>query len=155
MNTIGTLTYEVTKHLAGLLSPLVGQCSHHIKNLVEFVNFLETVQSWHQLTCLSVFILFHSIHIPIHDTLLLLRPLFTEQVVRLFLFVLTSSYFLCDGVSYEQIAGVAMESPLSPVVANFYKEAFEQLALEHALLKSMVFKCYIDDTFVVWPHGQK
>lgn len=45
---------------------------------------------------------------------------------------------------YEQVNGIAMGSPLLPVVANFYMEAFEHLALECASLKPLVFKRYID-----------
>jgi hypothetical protein len=44
--------------------------------------------------------------------------------------VLTTSYFSFNGQFYEQIDGVAMGSPLSPVIANFYMEHFEERALK-------------------------
>jgi hypothetical protein len=49
--------------------------------------------------------------------------------------------------------GVAMGSPLPPVIANFYMEDYEREALESAPLKPCCWFCYVDDTFVIWPHG--
>ena len=49
-----------------------------------------------------------------------------------FLDVLTSTYFCVDGQFFEQTDGVAMGSPLSPVIATFYMEEFEKNAIETA-----------------------
>ena len=43
---------------------------------------------------------------------------------------------------------------LSPVVANLFMEAFEERALESATLKPRLWVRYVDDTFVLWPHGE-
>ena len=40
--------------------------------------------------------------------------------------------FQWDNEFYEQTDGVAMGSPLSPVIANFYMEHFEKQALASA-----------------------
>jgi hypothetical protein len=47
-----------------------------------------------------------------------------------------------------------MESPLAPVVANFYMEHFEQQAISSAEKKPARWFRYVDDTFVVWTHGK-
>ncbi|GJQ86424.1 hypothetical protein Trydic_g10332 [Trypoxylus dichotomus] len=52
---------------------------------------------------------------------------------------LRTSYFEWDGSFYEQTDGVAMGSPLSPVVANLFMEQFEGLAIETAVNKSTVW----------------
>lgn len=54
---------------------------------------------------------------PLKETLELSKPLFSPA--------LCSTYFIYDGRYFEQADGVAMGSPLSPVVANFYMELFE------------------------------
>jgi hypothetical protein len=59
-----------------------------------------------------------------------------------------------DGQFYEQTDGVAMGSPLYPVIANFYMKDFEMKAIETATHKLACWYRYVDDTFVIWPHGQ-
>jgi hypothetical protein len=48
-----------------------------------------------------------------------------------------------------------MDSPLSPVITNFFMEDFEKTALEQAAHKPIYWFRYADDTFVIWPHGQE
>jgi hypothetical protein len=54
---------------------------------------------------------------------------------------------------YEKIDGVAMGSSLSPVIANFYMEEFEERAFDLVPHKSLCWFCYADNTFVIWPYG--
>jgi hypothetical protein len=46
-----------------------------------------------------------------------------------------------------------MGSPLSPVIANFLMEDFEDRALEQATDKPLYLFHYMDGTFVIWPYG--
>ena len=55
---------------------------------------------------------------------------------------------------YEQTSGVAMGSPLSPVVANLYMEYFEKKTLDSYPLKTREWKQFIDDTNFIWPQGR-
>jgi len=48
-----------------------------------------------------------------------------------------------------------MDSPLSPVIANFYMEDFKMKAIEKATHKPACWYRYVDDTFVIWPCGQE
>ena len=89
------------------------------------------------------------------DSLELLSQHFEDDVLALFKHILTSTYFCFDGQFYEQMEGVAMGSPLSPVVANFFLEDFEKKAIEQATHKPVCWFRYVDDTFVIWPHGQE
>ena len=47
-----------------------------------------------------------------------------------------------------------MRSPLSPVIAKIYMEGFEEEALDSATDQPSLCRwlCYVDDTFVIWPH---
>ena len=65
-------------------------------------------------------------NVPIVDSLELLSHHFEDDVLALFKHALTSKYFCFDGQFYEQSDGVAMGSPLSPVIANFFMEDFEK-----------------------------
>jgi retron-type reverse transcriptase len=94
-------------------------------------------------------------NVPIVDSLELLSHHFEDDVLALFKHVLTSTYFCFDGQFYEQTDGVAMGSPLSPVIANFFMEDFEKKATEQVVLKPVCWFRYVDDTFIIWPHGQE
>jgi hypothetical protein len=91
--------------------------------------------------------------VSIRETMSLLSRHFEEDILTLFRHVLTSSYFCFAGQFYEQIDGVAMGSPPSPVIANFYMEVFKEMALDRAPHKPLCWFRYVDDTFVIWPHG--
>jgi len=47
-----------------------------------------------------------------------------------------------------------MGSPLAPVIANFYMEHFEKQAISSAAKKPTRWYRYVDDTFMVQPHGK-
>jgi hypothetical protein len=78
---------------------------------------------------------------------------FEEDVLGLFRHGLTTSYFTFNGQFYGQTSGVAIGSPLSPAIGNFYMEDYEKAAIESATLKPRCWFRYVDDTFVIWQHG--
>jgi len=92
--------------------------------------------------------------VPVADSLSLFCQHFEDSIMALFRHVLTSTYFCYDGQVYEQTDGVAMGSPLSPVIAKFFMEDFENKALEQATHKPTCWYTYVDDTFAIWPHGR-
>jgi hypothetical protein len=53
------------------------------------------------------------------------------------------------------LSNVAMGSPLSPVTENFFMEYFEKKAIEEVTHKPVCWFRYVDDTFIIWPHGQE
>jgi hypothetical protein len=78
---------------------------------------------------------------------------FEEDVLRFFRRDLATSYFTFCGQFYRQTDVMAMGSPLSPVIANFYIEDYGKGALESAPIKPRCWFRYVGDTFVIWPLG--
>ena len=52
-----------------------------------------------------------------------------QNIVTLLEFCLKNTYFLFQGRYYEQVQGAAMGSPISPLIANLFKEECEVKAL--------------------------
>jgi hypothetical protein len=68
--------------------------------------------------------------VPLKETMDLLGRRSEEDILRLFCHVLTTSYFSFSAQFCEQIDGVAMDSPLSPVITIFCMEDFKERELD-------------------------
>ena len=55
-----------------------------------------------------------------------------DDIILLLEFCLKNTYFSFQGQFFEQAEGVAIDSPVSPIVANLYMEYLEQKALSTA-----------------------
>jgi len=155
VSNIGAPTYQLSKYLAGLLSQLIGNSAHHVKNSFQFVQVLESLRVQPEDLVVSFDVVSLFTNVPIVDSLEHLSHHFEDDVMALFKHILTSTYFRFDGQFYEQTDGVAMGSTLSSVIANFFMENFEKKAIEQATHKPVCSFRYVDDTFVIWPHGQE
>ena len=76
------------------------------------------------------------------------------HLVELVELCLRSSYLQFQDSIYEQTDGAAMSSPLSPIVVNLYLKHLEEEAIQSAPPKPKLWRRYMDDTFVIWPHRQ-
>ncbi|GJQ73860.1 hypothetical protein Trydic_g18797 [Trypoxylus dichotomus] len=47
-----------------------------------------------------------------------------------------------------------MEAPLSLIIANIFMEDFETRALDSAKYKPKLWLRYVNDSFVIWTHGE-
>ena len=73
----------------------------------------------------------------------------TQHTMDLLEFCMRSTYFTFRGKFYEQVEGAAMDSPISPIVANLYMENFETRALQPSPNSPLLWKRFVDDTFVI------
>ncbi|XP_076348072.1 uncharacterized protein LOC143245600 [Tachypleus tridentatus] len=65
------------------------------------------------------------------------------------------TYFQYNEEFYEQTGGLAMGSLFSPILADIFMEDFEETALLSTPTKSSFYRRYVDDTFMIWPHGHE
>ncbi|XP_059049894.1 uncharacterized protein LOC131844916 [Achroia grisella] len=62
---------------------------------------------------------------------------------------LTSGYLVYRNEYYLQVEGVAMGSPVAPVVANLWMEKIDNLAISTTALPVKLWKRYVDDIFCI------
>jgi hypothetical protein len=120
---------------------------------MEFINTITSLRAGPEDILVSFDVVSLFTMVPNVEALRLLSRHFDKGILRLFRHVLTSSFFRFNGQFYEQTNGVAMGSPLSPLIADFFMENFEETALDEAIHKPLFWLRYVDDTFVIWPHG--
>lgn len=73
-------------------------------------------------------------NVPIQFTLELLAPHFPPSILNLFRHCLTFGYFRYNSDFYMQEEGLAMGSPLSPILVNFFMQYTEEIAIRTANL---------------------
>ena len=167
MACIGSVCYEVSKHIANILSRVVGGSQHHVRDTFSFVDGLRglKVDDDEVMVSFDVESLFTSVPTDaacdvVQDRL---RAEFDKDdsevrastaldvadIILLLKLCLDMTYFRVNGKFYRQKWGTAMGSPVSVVVANLFMEALEQKALESFPHPVKYWKRYVDDTFVI------
>ena len=68
----------------------------------------------------------------------------------LFSFATAKTHFLFNGVVYDQIDGVAMGSPLAPILANLFMGHHEKTWLENYTSSVLFYGGNVDDTFCLF-----
>jgi len=93
--------------------------------------------------------------IPLDEAIQVVKEVTNPETTKLTEVCLRSTFFSYQGEFYEQTSGVAIGSPLSPIVVNLFMENFEKRALDSYPLKPTRWKRFIDDTNVLWLHGKE
>ena len=72
------------------------------------------------------------------------------NLTKLFFFATAQTHFSFLGNFYDQIDGVAMGSPLAPVLANLFMGHHEKRWLENYNSGIEFYRRYVDDTFTLF-----
>ena len=117
----GSITYNAARYLATVLSPLVGNTIHSVKNSKELVDKLKglVVPPGQKLVSYDVKTLFTSV--PVDQALNVIErklrqdltlpdrsELNVDQLIQLLEYCLTTTYFVYKGEFYQQVHGAAM-----------------------------------------------
>lgn len=85
------------------------------------------------------------------NSILKTQTKFTKRVFKNMLKACSESIFLFNSEVYKQIDGLAMGSPLAPLLANWFVAKVENNLLQNPLIKQPIFyRRYVDDIFAVF-----
>jgi hypothetical protein len=154
VSAIGAPTCALSRFIVDKLQSFMGKTPSFIKDSSDFIQKTQHLHLDENYIMVSfdVISLFTKILVP--EALNLISNLVNPETLNLIEIFLTSTFFTFKGICYEQTKGTSMGSSLSSVVANIFMEHFEGLALNRFDLKPKCWFSFVDDTFVVWPHGQ-
>ncbi|CAH8464949.1 unnamed protein product [Schistosoma rodhaini] len=155
-------TYNLAKYLARILKPYEKLINHGIKNSMEFKNIIDTIDIEEDEVMASFDVSSLFTNVPINRALdiiyaclesdldLNLRcPLDPSEFIKCLELCLRSTLFIFRGDLYRQKEGIAMGSPVSPIVANLFMHSLETSAIARSVFPPKVWLRYVDDIFVI------
>ena len=125
VSSIGTFNYNLTRFLCDLLSPLVPN-DYSCKDTYSFFSQIKNAN------LSKVFVVSYDVtslftNIPLQETIdIAINLVFNHNsnlnITRkeLFLFATSQTHFICNSKFYNQTDGVAIGSPLAPVLAKIF-----------------------------------
>ena len=146
ISSIGTYNYHRSKFLTDLLDPII-PTSDCTKDSFTFCKKMKKVNATNRfLISYDVWSLFtgiplqETVHIAVnflfeHDPGL---DITKSELKKPFEFAASGIYFLFQGTFYDQTDSVAMASPLSPVLANFFMRYYETLWLNRRYVDDII-----------------
>ena len=79
----------------------------------------------------------------------------TEPICDLIRMILTMNNFEFENNHYLQLHGTAMGTKIAPAYTNLFMGDLQQKISAQSRLKPLVWRRYIDDIFMIWPHWEE
>ncbi len=164
ISNLGTATYQTAKFLSKLLLPLT-KSEYTIESTKHFIELIgnKKIPAGYELVSFDVKSLFTNV--PLETTInIILKRIYNNNEIKtsiprkdmkeLLLLCTKSVQFTFDNMFFSQTDGVAMGSPLGPVLANIFMVELEQsLVPEMNNLMDFWYR-YVDDTICLVKEGE-
>jgi hypothetical protein len=169
VSSVSAPTRRLASHLNALFRKFTGfSPKYGVKNSTEFCRALsqrERPSSKHILVSFDVKNLFTNI--PVSEAVDVAEkvlknagaePPFLSEFVKLLKVCVDQNYFKFNDQFFQQTEGLAMGSPLSPLLADLYMDNFEQTLFNDSSVNTSFIDCwfrYVDDVFAVWTSTER
>jgi hypothetical protein len=156
------LTSGLSKVLDRLLRPTLEKCQYVLKDSRELVQIIENTKFNDEIILATSDITSLYTNIDIDDCIrrvLYIHHRFnptarTDEIKLLkegIRIILSENYFVTpSGIIYHQIRGLAMGTPIAPLLANIYMYSLELSCLGINKIQPIIYKRYIDDIFMIF-----
>ena len=154
VSSIGTFNYNLSRFLCDFLSPFVPNdysCKYNFSfvSQIKYANLSRKFLVSYDVTSLFT-------NTPLQETIDIAINFISnhnpnlnitkKELKKLFLFATSQTHFIINSKFYNEIDGVAMDSPLAPVLANIFMGFYESKWLnEYNLNKPKFYLRYVDD----------
>ncbi|KER23356.1 hypothetical protein T265_08731 [Opisthorchis viverrini] len=139
---IGSPPYQLARYLAGILKPLAGKSPTHIQVAGLQMEPDEVLASFDVNSMYTNVPRADAVEVArrllLADTMLKERTqLSVDEIVEGIKVCLNLSHFVSDSVVYTQEQGLAMGSPISPILANIVRKIIKQAIMENDFLNHL------------------
>ena len=155
VSNINTSTYDLAKTFSKLLSP-IRQSDHNVRSTKDFTQNIkrENIPTGYKMVSFDVKLLFTNV--PLDRTInIILKRIYYDNELRisisrnemkeLLLLCTKKVYFTFNGKINMQVDGVAIESPLGPVLADIFMIQLEKVILLELTECIKYWKRYVND----------
>ncbi|CAF2985711.1 unnamed protein product [Rotaria sp. Silwood2] len=156
--------YNAAKYLANLLSPAIPETKSYIKDSFDFIDKIKLNKNKYGLMCsLDVSALFTNVPLEKAIPIVIkkirhLHPKLTiddNNLTELFNYCTMKTNFLFNNANYDQINGVSIGSPLTPILAHLFMSEVELKIKYYMGKKPELLYRYVDDIIMILNGNQK
>lgn len=164
ISTIGSFQYELSKYLAKAIKDASPQADSYIKDAFEFVKKIKStiLDKEKSYTMCSFDVESLYTNVPVQEAInvtldFMFKPTkninipFTrEQMKKLLELSVCEAPFRFQSKIYRQMDGVAMGSPLAPILADLWLQKIEQKLNKFSKNRPIIWARYVDDIFCLF-----
>ena len=159
-------TERISQFVDHFIQPIVPTLRYYIKDSGHFLNTLEDIDLCNDIILCTLDVTSLYTNIPNNEGISATRRALSmtrdhlqnptnNSICELLNLVLSCNNFQFDNKHYLQIGGTAMGTKVAPSLANIFMGWFEDKFVYTHIPQPLVWKRYIDDIFMIWPHGQE
>ena len=159
VSNIGTATYKTSKYLAKLLAPLATS-EYTVDSTRSFIKELKRYTATTNETLISFDVSSLFTNVPLDETIKIVldrvykhkevkTKIKRKELKKLLDLCTKEVHFTFNGQTYIQVDGVAMGSPLGPVLANIFMVELESSLIPTLRDSISLWRRYVDDTFAI------